>query len=219
MLILLDNYDSFVHNLARYFRRLGQETMVIRNDAMTADEIIGHSPDAIVLSPGPCTPDGAGCSIDLVCQAKERIPVLGVCLGHQAIGAALGARIVRAKEPMHGRASRINHDDSSLFAKLPNPLLVGRYHSLVVDEATLPAELKVTARSEDGAIMALAHCQWPVFGVQFHPESILTEHGYRLLDNFLRFAGIGNVGQRSLIESEQPIEPPDPAVPAGPVTF
>jgi anthranilate synthase component 2 len=219
MLILLDNYDSFVHNLARYFQRLGQRTMVIRNDAMTADEIIGHHPNAIVVSPGPCTPEQAGCSIDLVRRAKGKIPLLGVCLGHQAIGAAVGARIVRAKEPMHGRASRIRHDGSSLFSNLPNPLLVGRYHSLVVDEATLPAELKITARSEDGAIMALAHRRWPVFGVQFHPESILTEHGYRVLDNFLGLAGIGNAGQTSLMDSERPTEHADPAVPVGPVTF
>jgi anthranilate synthase/aminodeoxychorismate synthase-like glutamine amidotransferase len=219
MLILIDNYDSFVHNLARYFRRLGQETLVVRNDAMSVDEIIGHDPQAVVISPGPGTPAQAGCSLDVVRRAAGKIPLVGVCLGHQAIGAALGANIVRAHEPMHGRASRITHDGRDLFADLPNPLTVGRYHSLVVDETTLSIDLKVTARSEDGAIMALAHREWPVFGVQFHPESILTEHGYLLLANFLRLAGLGCGDIAPLSEDERPLEAAAATLPARPVTF
>jgi anthranilate synthase/aminodeoxychorismate synthase-like glutamine amidotransferase len=219
MLILIDNYDSFVHNLARYFQRLGQETLVVRNDALTADEVVERRPEAIVISPGPCTPADAGCSLDIVRGAAGKIPILGVCLGHQAIGAAFGAEIVRAAEPMHGRASRITHDRRDLFDGLSNPLRVGRYHSLVVDEATLPADLNVTARSEDGTIMAFAHREWPVFGVQFHPESILTEQGYLLLANFLRLAGVDSGGEPPLSEDERPFATAAASVPAGPVTF
>src|SRR5438067_1738844 len=155
MILLIDNYDSFVHNLARYFQRLGQETVVVRNDAITADQAIARQPTAIVLSPGPCTPREAGCSIELVRKAGGEIPLLGVCLGHQAIGAAFGADIIRSPDPMHGRTSEIVHRQSDVFAGLPSPLPVGRYHSLVVDERTLPQELDVTARTSDGVIMAL----------------------------------------------------------------
>jgi anthranilate synthase/aminodeoxychorismate synthase-like glutamine amidotransferase len=178
MIVLIDNYDSFVHNLARYLRRLGQETVVLRNDAVSAAEVVERKPAAIVLSPGPCTPNEAGCSIELVKRAGGQIPLLGVCLGHQAIAAALGGEIVRAPQPLHGRASRVTHSQTGLFVNLPSPLTVGRYHSLVVEETALPAELEVTARTDDGTIMALAHREWPIHGVQFHPESILTEHGY-----------------------------------------
>ncbi|HEY2413405.1 MAG TPA: aminodeoxychorismate/anthranilate synthase component II [Pirellulaceae bacterium] len=219
MLILIDNYDSFVHNLARYFQRLGQETLVVRNDAIAAAEVIERQPEAIILSPGPCTPAEAGCSLDVARLAAGKIPLLGVCLGHQAIGAAFGAEIVRAQEPMHGRASCITHDGRDLFVDLPNPLMVGRYHSLVVGEATLPPDLNITARSEDGTIMAFAHREWPVFGVQFHPESILTEQGYLLLANFLRLAGIKSGGKSPLSEDERPIAAAAATVPAGPVTF
>jgi len=219
MLILIDNYDSFVHNLARYFRRLGQETLVIRNDEATAGEIVGRRPEAIIISPGPCTPAEAGCSIDVVRLASGKIPLLGVCLGHQAVGAAFGAKIARARLPMHGRVSRITHQDNDLFENLPNPLTVGRYHSLVVDEVSLPAELNVTARSDDGTIMALSHRKWPLFGVQFHPESILTEQGYAILANFLRLAGVTGIREFPQYPDESPIAAAATTIPAGPVTF
>jgi anthranilate synthase component II len=219
MIILIDNYDSFVHNLARYLRRLGVETQVVRNDAATPDAIVCRQPQAIVFSPGPCTPSEAGCSLDLVRSAAGRIPMLGVCLGHQTIGAAFGGRVIRGPEPMHGRASRIVHDDRGLFAGLPSPLTVGRYHSLIVEEPTLPPELQVTARSEDGIIMALAHRQWPIFGVQFHPESILTEGGYTLLANFLGLAGLDLAALPPKTEDEKPASSAPTLVPAGPVTF
>jgi anthranilate synthase/aminodeoxychorismate synthase-like glutamine amidotransferase len=190
LLLLIDNYDSFVFNLARYFEQLGQETVVLRNDALDVSAVRARQPRAIVLSPGPCTPTEAGCSIDVVRELHEEVPILGVCLGHQTIAAALGGRVVRAAEPMHGRTSAVFHDGSGVFAGLPSPLLACRYHSLVVEESTLPECLEVTARTADGVVMALAHRRAPVIGVQFHPESILTEHGYALLANFLRIAGI-----------------------------
>ncbi|RIK84203.1 MAG: aminodeoxychorismate/anthranilate synthase component II [Planctomycetota bacterium] len=190
MLLLLDNYDSFVHNLARHFRRLGQETIVMRNDAVDVAAVRAMRPGAIVISPGPCTPREAGCSVDIVRELGGDVPILGVCLGHQAIAAAFGARIVRAAEPVHGRTSEIRHAGTGLFEQVPSPLAVCRYHSLVVDERTLPGELEVTARTGDGAIMAIAHRTLPVVGVQFHPEAALTEHGYRMLANFLRIAGM-----------------------------
>jgi len=219
MILLIDNYDSFVHNLARYFRRLGHETLVVRNDAITADEVLARHPAAIVLSPGPCTPRQAGCSLDVVRRAAGKVPVLGVCLGHQAIGAAFGAEIVRAPQPMHGRASQIWHRQTDLFAGLPSPLTVGRYHSLVVDEQTLPSELEITARSEDGAIMALAHRQWPLYGLQFHPESILTQGGYDVLTNFLQLAEIDAEFDRPGIDQERPVPQDAPPLPVQPVTF
>lgn len=191
MILLVDNYDSFVHNLARYFRRLGQETLVVRNDAVTTAEVHRLAPRAIVLSPGPCTPSEAGNSCQIVRDFYTEIPLLGVCLGHQAIAAALGAKIVRAIEPMHGRTSSIQHDGKNLFTGLPSPLTVCRYHSLVVEEASMPTELVVTARTSDGTIMALEHSEYPVYGVQFHPEATLSQHGYDLLANFLKLAGIG----------------------------
>jgi anthranilate synthase/aminodeoxychorismate synthase-like glutamine amidotransferase len=219
MILLIDNYDSFVHNLARYLRRLGQETIVVRNDALTPAEAIGREPDAIVLSPGPCTPHEAGCSLDLVRQLAGRVPILGVCLGHQTIAAALGGKVVRGQEPMHGRTSRIRHGATGIFAGLPNPLTVGRYHSLVVDEPSLPRELEITARTDDGIIMALAHHRWPILGVQFHPESILTEGGYTILANFLRLAGIVPPAPLPGMLDERPPTVAAPLVPTGPVTF
>jgi anthranilate synthase/aminodeoxychorismate synthase-like glutamine amidotransferase len=191
MLLLLDNYDSFVHNLARYFRRLGQDTVVVRNDAIDARGVRAMQPAAVVISPGPCTPAESGCSVDVVRQLAGEIPMLGVCLGHQAIATAFGGKIVRAKTPMHGRTSEVHHTGQSIFAGLPSPLAACRYHSLVVEEATLPAALEITARTDDGTIMAIAHRQLPLVGVQFHPEAILTEHGYAILANFLKVAGIG----------------------------
>jgi anthranilate synthase/aminodeoxychorismate synthase-like glutamine amidotransferase len=219
MILLIDNYDSFVHNLGRYFQRLGQPTVVVRNDAISVAEIEQLRPQAVVLSPGPCTPSQAGCSLEVVRRLTGRVPILGVCLGHQAIGAALGGRVVRADEPMHGQASQILHVGSGLFAGLPNPLRVGRYHSLVVDAASLPDELAVTAWTSDGAVMALAHRTHPVVGLQFHPESILTECGYDLLAGFLRLAQLTPARPQPTLDSERPVEPSPPLLPQGPVTF
>jgi anthranilate synthase/aminodeoxychorismate synthase-like glutamine amidotransferase len=219
MILLIDNYDSFVHNLARYLRRLGQETLVVRNDAVSAAEALDLRPKAIILSPGPCTPHQAGCTLDLVRCATDNVPFLGVCLGHQTIGAAFGGKIVRAGEPMHGRASQIQHQGTGIFAGLPNPLSVGRYHSLIVEESSLSGDLEVTARTDDGVIMALAHRRRPVFGVQFHPESILTDGGYRLLANFLRLAGIEPLQDVPSVRDERPVARAAVALPTGPVTF
>jgi anthranilate synthase component 2 len=221
MILLIDNYDSFVHNLARYFERLGKETLVVRNDAMTACEIEQLRPQAIVISPGPRTPAEAGCSVNVIRELGAGTPILGVCLGHQAIGAALGARIARAAEPRHGRTSLVTHDGSTLFVGLPSLFRVCRYHSLLVDEATLPAELQITARSDDGCIMALEHTRWPVFAVQFHPEAVLTEYGYHLLANFLAAAGCPvRVDLAALAASELPAAPCPPVMsPSQPVTF
>jgi anthranilate synthase component 2 len=185
MILLIDNYDSFVYNLARYVRELGEVPLVRRHDAVTIDEIGALGPSHIIISPGPCTPAEAGISTELVRQLGERIPVLGVCLGHQCIGAAYGAEIVRAGRPMHGKPSRIHHQAQGLFAGLPSPFTATRYHSLVIAPASVPPDLKVTATSEDGEIMAVQHASNPVYGVQFHPESVLSEQGYRLLDHFL----------------------------------
>ncbi|MFL5511207.1 MAG: anthranilate synthase component II [Gemmatimonadales bacterium] len=185
MILLIDNYDSFVYNLARYVRELGEVPLVRRHDAVTVDEIEALGPSHIIISPGPCTPAEAGISTQVVRQLGERIPVLGVCLGHQCIGAAYGAEIVRAGRPMHGKPSRIHHQAQGLFAGLPSPFTATRYHSLVIAPASVPPDLRVTATSEDGEIMAVQHASNPVYGVQFHPESVLSEQGYRLLDHFL----------------------------------
>ena len=188
MILLIDNYYSFVFNLARYVRELGEETVVRRHDATSYDEIDGIGPSHIIISPGPCSPAEAGMSIDVVRRYGPAIPILGVCLGHQCIGAAYGAGIVRAGRPVHGKAARIHHDGRGLFAGLPNPFAAARYHSLVIARAGLPAELRVTATADDGEVMAVEHVRHPVIGVQFHPESVLTEHGYVLLDRFLHGA-------------------------------
>ena len=188
MVLLIDNYDSFVHNLARYVRELGEETVVRRHDGTSHEEIERLRPSHIIISPGPCSPGEAGISTDVVRRFGPTIPILGVCLGHQCIGAAYGAGIVRAGRPVHGKAARIAHDGRGVFAGLPNPFLAARYHSLVIARAGLPAELRVTATAEDGEIMAVEHVRHPVIGVQFHPESVLTEHGYVLLDRFLHGA-------------------------------
>ncbi len=186
MILLIDNYDSFVYNLARYVGELGFSRKVIRNDELTLSEISALNPSHIIISPGPCTPDQAGISLDLIKQFGESIPILGVCLGHQAIGQAYGGKVVRAKNPMHGKSSHIIHDEKILFEGIENPLRVARYHSLIVsDEEDLPKDLCVTARCDKGEIMALSHRKFPVFGVQFHPESVLTVRGYALLQNFL----------------------------------
>jgi len=190
VILLIDNYDSFVHNLARYLQRLGQETIVVRNDTLGVGDIVNWQPRAIVLSPGPCTPREAGASLDVVQRFSGTIPMLGICLGHQIIAAAWGAKIVRAPEPMHGRTSDVFHEGQGVFAGLPNPLEACRYHSLVVDEATLPSCLIVSARTADGVVMAVRHRHRPVIGLQFHPESILTWQGYPLLAAFLRCGGL-----------------------------
>jgi anthranilate synthase/aminodeoxychorismate synthase-like glutamine amidotransferase len=208
VILLIDNYDSFVHNLARYFQELGCETDVVRNDSTTVDEVRRRQPQAIILSPGPCTPREAGICNDLVRHLGPTTPILGVCLGHQAIASALGGRIVRAPQPVHGRTSRITHSGERLFAGLPSPLRATRYHSLIAEESSLPAALRVTARSEDGLIMALEHCEWLLFGVQFHPESVLTECGHRLLANFLQLAGVNSNALPSgdYVESLPPVD-------------
>jgi anthranilate synthase/aminodeoxychorismate synthase-like glutamine amidotransferase len=185
LILVIDNYDSFVHNLARYLRELGCETEVVRNDEIDVDAIASRRPSHIVLSPGPCTPNEAGVSVELIRALGPSIPMLGVCLGHQCIGQALGGRIVRALRPMHGRTSLVRHVGDGVFAGLPNPLQATRYHSLVVASESLPEELIATAYSEEGEIMALRHRSLPIVGVQFHPEAVLTQHGYDLLRNFL----------------------------------
>jgi anthranilate synthase/aminodeoxychorismate synthase-like glutamine amidotransferase len=186
MILVLDNYDSFVHNLARYVTELGGEPLVRRNDAVTVEDVRAMEPSHLVISPGPCTPAEAGVAPELVRALMGTMPILGVCLGHQCIAAALGGRIVRGRRPMHGRASAIEHDGTGILAGLPSPLRAGRYHSLVVEEESLPAALRVTARSEEGEIMAIEHREHPVFGVQFHPESVLTDHGHEMLRNFMQ---------------------------------
>ena len=192
MILLLDNYDSFVHNLARYFEELGTETLVVRNDATTVEAIRRQQPQAIVLSPGPCTPHEAGITLDVIRELGGQIPILGVCLGHQAIGLAFGAKLRRADQPMHGRTSLVQHTGQGLFAGLPQSLRAMRYHSLVVDEVTAP--LRVTARTADGVVMGIEHEQLPIWGVQFHPESVLTSAGHALLANFLELAGVAHRG-------------------------
>ena len=192
MILLIDNYDSFVYNLARYLAEMGCETRVVRNDGVTVAEVRELQPSALVLSPGPCTPREAGVSIALVQELASTVPMLGVCLGHQAIAAALGGRVIRAPEPVHGRTSLIHHDRRNVFDGLPSPLRATRYHSLIVEEGSLPNDLVVTARTADGLPMAIEHRSRPLFGVQFHPESVLTESGHRLLRNFLTLAGIAS---------------------------
>ena len=189
MILVIDNYDSFVHNVARYFEVLGAATTVVRNDALDVAEIRRMRPDAIVVSPGPGTPAQAGISLQAIEQLTGHVPILGVCLGQQAIGAAFGGRVARAKEPMHGLSSQVEHRGSGLFAGLPRPMEVGRYHSLIVESTPgMEAELSVDAWSEAGEIMALSHRRHPTFGVQFHPESILTPEGRDLFSNFLELA-------------------------------
>jgi anthranilate synthase/aminodeoxychorismate synthase-like glutamine amidotransferase len=185
MILLIDNYDSFTYNLYQYFCELGAEVQVARNDVITIGEIRQLGPDAIVISPGPGTPQSAGISIEVVKQLGPSTPILGVCLGHQAIGAAYGADIVRAPVVMHGKTSKISHESSGVFRGLPSPFTATRYHSLIVDEATLPPALEVTARSDDGTIMGLRHREFDVYGVQFHPESILTDAGHQILATFI----------------------------------
>ncbi len=196
MILLIDNYDSFTYNLVHYLGELGADVDVVRNDAITVSQAMARAPAAIVLSPGPCTPNEAGICLELIGAAAEaRLPLLGVCLGHQALGQYFGGAVVRAPYLMHGKTSPIHHGSASVFAGLPTPFTATRYHSLVVDRTSLPECLTVTAQTGDGLIMGLAHVDLPLHGVQFHPESIMTDHGHALLANFLTLA---HVPQRAL---------------------
>jgi anthranilate synthase/aminodeoxychorismate synthase-like glutamine amidotransferase len=226
MIVVLDNRDSFVFNLARHLRLLGVPVAVVPAHTTSVADLRRLRPAALVISPGPCTPAEAGCSLDAVREFRGRLPILGVCLGHQAIAAALGGRIVRAT-PVHGRTSEILHDSINLFAGIPSPMTAGRYHSLVVDPGSLPACLTVTARDEAGTIMAIADEPHAIHGVQFHPESILTRHGFRLLANFLDLTGLPHLGRfADLLDDDVAAqaarpEPPraPPTDPRHPVTF
>ena len=188
MVLMIDNYDSFTFNLVQYLGELGADVEVVRNDEITLDEVAARAPDRIVVSPGPCTPSEAGISVPLIQRFAGTVPILGVCLGHQAIGQAFGGRVVRAARVMHGKLSPIVHDGTGVFGGLPSPFTATRYHSLAIERASLPDALEVTATADDGEIMGVRHRSYPVEGVQFHPEAILTEHGRRLLANFLEAA-------------------------------
>src|SRR5215469_4109659 len=195
MILVIDNYDSFTYNLVHYLNELGAETVVYRNDALSAADALELRPEAVVISPGPCTPNEAGVCLALIGAAPAALPILGVCLGHQAIGQALGGKVVRAKTLMHGKTSPIRHVGRGLFAGLSNPFTATRYHSLSVAEETLPAELEVTAWTDDGEIMGFSHRSRPLHGVQFHPESIATEGGHAFLANFLELAGVNRLAE------------------------
>lgn len=186
MMLIIDNYDSFTYNLVEYFKILKQEVEVARNDAINISEIIDLDPETIVISPGPCTPKEAGISKKVIRKLKADYPILGICLGHQAAAEAFGAEIIKAVEPVHGKISEVVHDGKGLFKNLNNPLKVTRYHSLVVNKANLPEELEISAQTDQGEIMGIRHKYYPVLGVQFHPEAVLTEQGLKLLDNFLK---------------------------------
>ena len=185
MILLLDNYDSFTYNLAQYLGELGCQVEVHRNDRISVEQIAQRKPERIVISPGPCTPQEAGICVELVQRLAGKIPILGVCLGHQAIGAAFGGKIIRAPKLFHGKTSQIRHDGSGVFRGMPNPFTATRYHSLIVERKSLPAELQVTAETDDDIIMGMQHRRFPLMGVQFHPESVLTDSGKQLLKNFL----------------------------------
>jgi anthranilate synthase component II len=190
MLILIDNYDSFTYNLVHYLGELGSACEVIRNDKISADEVLKKKPKGIVLSPGPCTPNEAGVCLELIAKAGAKVPLLGVCLGHQSIGQAYGGKVIRAPAPMHGKLSTITHADKGIFKGLPERVQVTRYHSLIVERKSLPDCLEITAETADGLIMGLQHKTHPVHGVQFHPESIASEQGHAILANFLELAGL-----------------------------
>ncbi len=192
MYVLIDNYDSFVHNLRHYLEELGARVQTFRNDALTPDEVLAMNPEGIILSPGPCNPERAGICLSLVKKAAGRVPILGVCLGHQAIGQGFGGRVVRAHRVMHGKTSPVLHEGDGIFEGLPSPFRATRYHSLILERKSLPSEVAMTAFTEDGIVMGIRHVKHPVFGVQFHPESIASEHGHDLLANFLRLAREAN---------------------------
>ncbi|WP_309089458.1 aminodeoxychorismate/anthranilate synthase component II [Phenylobacterium sp.] len=195
MILVIDNYDSFTYNLVHYLNELGAETHVVRNDALSVDEALGLKPEAVLLSPGPCTPNEAGVCLSLLTAAPADLPIFGVCLGHQSIGQAFGGEVVRAKALMHGKTSLIHHNGKGVFAGLKNPFTATRYHSLSVEKSVLPPDLEVTAWTEDGEIMGVQHKSRPIFGVQFHPESIATECGHELLGNFLDIAGVKRLAE------------------------
>ncbi len=197
MILLIDNYDSFTFNLFHLIGRVGAACKVCRNDALSVEDALALAPEAIVLSPGPCAPNQAGICLDLIATAAGRVPMLGVCLGHQAIGQAFGGAVVRAPAPMHGKVGRVEHAGSDIFAGLPSPFEAARYHSLIVERASLPSTLEVTAWTEDGLVMGLRHRALPVFGVQFHPESIASECGAEILANFLAIARGANAPRRA----------------------
>ena len=197
MILVVDNYDSFTFNLVHFLGDVGARCEVWRNDAITVEAALARAPEAIVMSPGPCTPDEAGICLDLVAAAAGKVPILGVCLGHQAIGQAFGARVVRAPAPMHGKVSRIFHAGTDILAGIPSPFSATRYHSLIIDRASLPEALVPTAWTEDGLLMGLRHRGLPVFGVQFHPESIASEAGHEILANFLAIARGDNAPARA----------------------
>ena len=190
MFILIDNYDSFTYNLVHYLGEEGAEVVVKRNDALSADDVLALQPQGIVLSPGPCDPERAGICLDLIAKAAGKVPIFGVCLGHQSIGQAFGGKVLRAPSPMHGKVSAISHHGTDIFTSLPSPFNATRYHSLIVERETLPACLEITAETGDGVIMGLQHKELPIHGVQFHPESIASENGHDLLRNFLNLARI-----------------------------
>ncbi|MEX2632318.1 MAG: aminodeoxychorismate/anthranilate synthase component II [Tistlia sp.] len=193
MFLLIDNYDSFTYNLFHFLGELGAEIEVRRNDALSAEQALALAPQGIILSPGPCDPAKAGICLELIAKAAGRLPLLGVCLGHQAIGEAFGGRVVRGPLPMHGKVTRVLHQGGGVFAGLPSPFAATRYHSLIVERESLPDCLEVTAETEEGIVMGLSHRELPIHGVQFHPESIASEHGHRLLANFLRLAGMNDI--------------------------
>ena len=189
MIVLIDNYDSFTFNLVHYLGGLGADVVVHRNDKISSEAVLAMAPEAIVLSPGPCTPNEAGVCLDLIGKAKDAVPLLGVCLGHQAIGQAFGGKVIRAPHLIHGKLSEVRHKAKGIFAHVPDGFAATRYHSLIVERESLPSSLEVTAETEDGIIMGLQHKSKPIHGVQFHPESIASEHGHALLKNFLQQAG------------------------------
>ncbi|RNB54284.1 aminodeoxychorismate/anthranilate synthase component II [Brevibacillus gelatini] len=185
MILMIDNYDSFTYNLVQYVGELGEELQVYRNDKITLEEIERLAPDYLMVSPGPCTPNEAGISMEAISHFAGKIPILGVCLGHQSIGQVFGAKVIRAERLMHGKTSPVIHDGKTIFRDIPSPFTAARYHSLIVEESSIPSELEVTARTPEGEIMAIRHREYPIEGVQFHPESIITEYGKQLLQNFL----------------------------------
>ena len=204
MLVIIDNYDSFTYNLVHFLGELGAESRVFRNDTIDVKDVLALEPQGIVLSPGPCDPDRAGICLELVAEAAGLVPLLGVCLGHQSIGQAFGGRIVRAPEIMHGKLSTIRHDGSGMFAGLAPEFQATRYHSLVIERQSLPDCLDITAETDSGVIMGIAHQRYPIHGVQFHPESIASEHGHALLANFLKIVGMENI---------RPVKAPSRAAP------
>jgi anthranilate synthase component 2 len=195
MILVIDNYDSFTYNLVHYLNELGAETVVHRNDALSVEQALGLAPEAVLLSPGPCTPNEAGICLDLIARAPETLPILGVCLGHQSIGQVFGGAVIRAKALMHGKTSLIHHEGQGVFAGIPSPFTATRYHSLAVRREDLPEVLEAVAWTEDGEIMGVRHRTRPIHGVQFHPESIATEHGHDLLANFLDLAGVTRLAE------------------------